>query len=360
MVEISEPEDPSLQPLSPLLVSSEPDIPSKLTPKRVRFDTNSTKQSKQRRVRKGPSIVYRKRCRQKVQVSVPEPVGEVGVGPPVSSVGELVSVTQGPVQESYEVEEILGHRIVSHTHTHMCRLTHTHTHTCADSHTTSIVPVPQRVETNQPEFLLKWKGYPDSENSWEPPANLDGCSKILHKYIIDRVVHVNSSTHSEIFVNLLPPRLRKTWSKALAASETPPTPKISTTVKPSLSTKPSTNKQSIVTKPSITKQSNSAKLPATKSVPTKPSIPNKLPTNKQSNSIKLSTTKPSISTKLSRAQKSVSAKLSAKKHSISSKLLTAKEQHKGKASKVRREKQVCMSVCACVCVVKWLVGNQIR
>lgn len=33
----------------------------------------------------------------------------------------------------------------------------------------------------QIEYLIKYKGYPDSENTWEPPENLD-CPKIIANY----------------------------------------------------------------------------------------------------------------------------------------------------------------------------------
>ena len=35
----------------------------------------------------------------------------------------------------------------------------------------------------QKHYLVKWKNYPDSENTWEPEQNLDECSKIIEKYL---------------------------------------------------------------------------------------------------------------------------------------------------------------------------------
>ena len=32
------------------------------------------------------------------------------------------------------------------------------------------------------ELLIKWKGYPESENTWEPEAHLDNCQRMLHDY----------------------------------------------------------------------------------------------------------------------------------------------------------------------------------
>jgi hypothetical protein len=31
-------------------------------------------------------------------------------------------------------------------------------------------------------FLVKWKGYPASENTWEPRGNLQGCASLVEKY----------------------------------------------------------------------------------------------------------------------------------------------------------------------------------
>ena len=35
----------------------------------------------------------------------------------------------------------------------------------------------------QKYYLVKWKNYPDSENTWEPEQNLNECSKIIEKYL---------------------------------------------------------------------------------------------------------------------------------------------------------------------------------
>ena len=33
--------------------------------------------------------------------------------------------------------------------------------------------VDKRIRNGRKEYLLKWKNYPDSENTWEPSSNLD-------------------------------------------------------------------------------------------------------------------------------------------------------------------------------------------
>jgi hypothetical protein len=33
-----------------------------------------------------------------------------------------------------------------------------------------------------PYYLIKWKGYGNEYNTWEPPENLTGCTEIIDKY----------------------------------------------------------------------------------------------------------------------------------------------------------------------------------
>ena len=42
--------------------------------------------------------------------------------------------------------------------------------------------IDDKKEGNVTMFLIKWKGYPGTENSWEPETNLQNCQRALREY----------------------------------------------------------------------------------------------------------------------------------------------------------------------------------
>ena len=40
----------------------------------------------------------------------------------------------------------------------------------------------QKRVNGQPFYLVKWKGYNTSENTWEPIVNLKGCHQVMQDY----------------------------------------------------------------------------------------------------------------------------------------------------------------------------------
>jgi transposase InsO family protein len=43
--------------------------------------------------------------------------------------------------------------------------------------------IQHRKRNNSDEYLVKWLGYPDSENTWEPATNLTNCQQLLSRYL---------------------------------------------------------------------------------------------------------------------------------------------------------------------------------
>src|SRR4051812_14318325 len=42
--------------------------------------------------------------------------------------------------------------------------------------------IAERKRYNRSEFLVTWKGYPDSDNTWEPMQNLDNAAEALEHF----------------------------------------------------------------------------------------------------------------------------------------------------------------------------------
>ena len=42
--------------------------------------------------------------------------------------------------------------------------------------------IAQRTKGRHIEYLVKWLGYPESENTWEPPTNLTNCQELLSQF----------------------------------------------------------------------------------------------------------------------------------------------------------------------------------
>ena len=55
-----------------------------------------------------------------------------------------------------------------------------------------------------PYYLIKWRGFPDSDNSWEPLTNLSGCSSALRRFELKGYHKFidNPSDPSNIYVNV--------------------------------------------------------------------------------------------------------------------------------------------------------------
>jgi Chromo (CHRromatin Organisation MOdifier) domain len=51
--------------------------------------------------------------------------------------------------------------------------------------------IDKRTTNGKTEYLVKWKGYSDDDNTWEPPKNLRGAPRLLKQYHKTKQPHRN-------------------------------------------------------------------------------------------------------------------------------------------------------------------------
>ena len=47
-------------------------------------------------------------------------------------------------------------------------------------------------------YLVKWKGFSEDENTWEPIENLQGCERILAKYILSTKERMDNDSQKDL------------------------------------------------------------------------------------------------------------------------------------------------------------------
>jgi len=40
----------------------------------------------------------------------------------------------------------------------------------------------KRIKSNKVQYFLKWKGYPDTDNTWEPVDHLEDCKDLIREF----------------------------------------------------------------------------------------------------------------------------------------------------------------------------------
>lgn len=56
----------------------------------------------------------------------------------------------------------------------------------------------ERILRNNKMYLVKWKGFSEDENTWEPIENLQGCERILAKYILSTKERMDNDSQKDL------------------------------------------------------------------------------------------------------------------------------------------------------------------